>query len=357
MASYFKNLNYTMGDEDASPEMYLLPDGTKHVMAVADCGSRVIPLLAKFPKQLTCVDINPEQLAVCEMRVELLRHCDLETYRAFLGYEDNMSPLQRKKIFGQLDISLDRKHLLQEMFDDIEWGAMLYYGKFEKMLQTLSKVARLMTGSSAAGLFDSKNMDEQQEYYRNQFPHWRWSLVLALLGNSTALNSLLYKGDFPRKNIPGNHFAIYKNIFHRLFTEQPVRSSFFLQMILLGKVKYPEGNLIECSPDVFILAKQGLQNCKINFVLGDIFEAIRKAENVDFASLSDVPSFIQQQEHQEYLERIKPGLAQGALVVVRAHLRVIAATTDGYQDVSAKYHELTKCEATRLWSFHLYQHQ
>jgi len=357
MASYFKNLNYTMGDEDASPEMHLLPDGRKHVMAVADCGSRVIPLLAKFPKQLTCVDINQEQLAVCEMRIELLRHCNLENYRAFLGYDNNMSPAQRKKIFEQLDIAVDRKQLLQEMFDDIEWGAMLYYGKFEKMLQTLSKVARLITGPRAANIFGSKNMEEQQAYYRNQFPHLRWSLVLALLGNSTSLNSLLYKGDFPRKNIPGSHFAIYKNIFHRLFTEQPVKSSFFLQMILLGKVKYPEGNLIECSSDVFALAKQGLQNCNVNFVLGDIFETVSKAKNVDFASLSDVPSFIQLQEHQEYLERIKPGLAQGALVVVRAHLRVTASKTDGYQDVSDKHYELTKSEATRLWSFHLYQYQ
>ncbi|QRX84056.1 DUF3419 family protein [Glaciimonas sp. PAMC28666] len=357
MASYFKNLNYTMGDEDASPEMHFLPNGSKHVMAVADCGSRIIPLLAKYPERLTCVDINSEQLAVCEMRIALLRHCDLKNYRRFLGYENSMCSLQRKKIFSQLDISMERKSLLEEMFNNIEWGAMLYYGKFEKMLKTLSNLIRLTVGVGAIGIFSTRNMDEQISYYRKQFPHRRWAIALALLANSTALNSLLYKGDYPKKNIPGTYFSIYKNIFHRLFMEQPVKESFFLQMILLGRIVYPEGDLIECSPKVFSQAQQGVRHCKVDFVHRDIFDSVSNAKNVDFVSMSDVPSFIHLTSHHEYLERIKPGLAQGALVAVRSHVRVIRPNTDGFRDVSARYLELTKNEATRLWSFHLYQRQ
>src|SRR5437879_2093460 len=126
MANYFSNLNYTMGDEDAGPEMHLLSHGKKHVMAVADCGSRIIPLLAKSPEKLTCVDINSQQLAVCQLRLALLKQCELSTFKAFLGYDEGMAPPERKHVFMDLDITPDSKQLLQEMFENIDWGVMLY---------------------------------------------------------------------------------------------------------------------------------------------------------------------------------------------------------------------------------------
>lgn len=356
MAAYFKNLNYTLGDEDPSPEMHILPERSHHVVAVADCGSRVIPLLCKAPARLTCVDINEHQLAVCELRLALLRACELDEYRAFLGYQQEMLPEHRKQIFLDLKINSRRKDLLTQMFEDIGWQGILYQGKFEKMLQTISRAVRIISGRKAIDILQCRTLEEQRIYYRDQFPHRRWAIILALLGNSTSLNSLLYKGDFPKKNISGSHFSIYHRIFKRLFTEQLARDSFFLQMILLGRIEFSSGNLIECQSEIFYSAKKALSDCQINFVQGDILDAVCAARDVDFVSMSDVPSFMPANHEYTYLEKIQDSLLHGAIIVVRAHLRAIAPLTTGFENISKDYENITWMERSRLWSFHLFKY-
>lgn len=356
MARYFRHLNYTMGDEDASPEMELLPRGAAHVMAVADCGSRIIPLLARQPRRLSCVDISPPQLAVCELRLALLRACDLPTFKAFLGYEDGMPPARRQAVFQGLLLSQRARTLLVPMYEHIGWDALLYQGQFERMLRKISLVTRLLTGRAGRGIFETRNMAEQRAYYERHFPKWRWQWVLRLMGNSTALNSLLYRGDFPRKNIAGSHFSIYDAIFRQLLTEQPVRGSFFLQMVFLGRLQYAEGQLLECDPQVYAAAQRALHDCEVEYRCGDVFEAAAGAEgSIDFLSLSDVPSFLPAGQEQDFLQKVRSGLREDALVVVRAHLRRPHPALAGYADVSAGHAHLASRDTTRLWSFHLYK--
>lgn len=181
-------------------------------------------------------------------------------------------------------------------------------------------------------------------------------LVLLLLGNSTALNSLLYRGDFPKKNIGGSHFSIYKRIFNQLLTEQSARHSFFLQMIFLGKVHYSEGLLLECDSAVYMQAKLALENCQIDYVEGDVFQtAAAMKGTIDFLSLSDVPSFLPPQEESGFLQKVKAGLDKNAFVLVRAHLRRPAPTLAGFIDISMAHAQIFSKELTRLWSFHLYK--
>ncbi len=356
MAQYFTSLNYTLGDEDATPEMLLLPEQCTHVMAVADCGSRVIPLLARFPQRLTCVDISAPQLAVCELRIALLKACDLACFKGFLGYDDSISASDRREIFQALPLSQHARTQLEAMFNGIEWGSILYLGQFERMLQKIAKVTCVLTGEAGAGIFKANTLEEQQSYYRNKFPHWRWKLVLLLLGNSTALNSLLYKGDFPKKNRAQSHFAIYQEIFEKLLTEQPAVNSFFLQMVFFGRILYREGYPIECNAEVFSKAKAAVQACEINYVEGDVFEAAAIGNRgIGFLSLSDVPSFLQPSEEENFLQKIRPGLLEQALVVVRAHLRRPAPILDGFIDITEAHPLMASSELTRLWSFHLYR--
>ena len=48
---YFNQLNYTLGNEDTSLELAILPERVGHVFSVAGSGGRVVPLLAKFPRK------------------------------------------------------------------------------------------------------------------------------------------------------------------------------------------------------------------------------------------------------------------------------------------------------------------
>jgi S-adenosylmethionine-diacylglycerol 3-amino-3-carboxypropyl transferase len=350
VAAYFKYLNYTLGDEDAQTEMDMLAESSQHVFAIADCGSRIVPLLARAPRKLTCVDINPDQLAVTRLRIALLHKVDRDVYCKFLGYTHGMTPQTRQRLFANLDLEDRHGTVLKEMLDRIHWGPLVYEGKFERMLITLSKVTRAVLGNACDRLFEQGGVKAQAAYFRRGFPRLRWMLLLALLGNSTALNSLLYKGDFPEKNIPKSYLRIYSEIFERLLTQFPARSSFFLQLIFLGTIRFEQGLPVECRPDVYARAQARLKECEVHFLEGDVMSSFgATGGDIDYLSLSDVPSFLLDEAAAGCLQLARPYMRKGGLAVIRSHVRLVRPLLDRFRDDSHLFADVASHESTGLW--------
>ncbi|MGO1069412.1 DUF3419 family protein [Lysobacter sp. CA199] len=355
MGKYFHTLNYSMGDEDSSLELELLPQGASQVVAVAGCGGRVLPLLAKRPRRLVCVDILPEQLAFTRLRLALLARCEREEFLQFLGYRDGMSALQRARRLDSLGLPDADHALVSGLFGAADGRDPIYLGRFERMLQTLHRITRLMTGEAGRGIFATEGLEAQREYYLTRFPRRRWNLVVALLGNSAVLNSLLYRGDFPRNNLGISSFQRYQDIFEALFTQAPARDSFFLQMVFFGKLVDESGFPVECRADVFAEAKRALLDCETQIVQADAIETVAARSGVDFVSISDVPSFLPDDIAQGLLQRMRPALADDALVVTRGHMRVVRPDSEGFAEVSDRYLPLIARERTQLWHVHVYR--
>ena len=356
VAAYFKHLNYTLGDEDAATEMNMLAERPEHVFAVADCGSRIVPLLARAPRKLTCVDINPAQLAITHLRIALLRRVDRDVYCQFLGYTDGMTAHTRRSLFTDLELESRPRAVLEEMLNRIGWGPLVYEGKFERMLITLSKVTRTVLGRSCDILFEHEDVHAQAAYFRHGFPRLRWKLVLALLGNSTALNSLLYKGEFPEKNLPESYLRIYTDIFERLLTQFPARSNFFLQMIFLGRIRFEEGLPVECRRDIYSLAQANLKGCEVHFIEGDMLTSFgATGGQIDYLSLSDVPSFLPDEVAEGCLQLARPHMRTGGLAVMRGHVRLVRPLMDGFRNESNRFAEAVSQESTGLWHIHAFQ--
>lgn len=350
MAAYFENLNYTLGDEDAYVEMNMLEVASDHVYAIADCGSRIVPLLAKAPRKLTCVDINPDQLAVTRLRIELLRRMDRDLYCQFLGYSQGMAAMTRRRLFRELRLEDGFRKVLMEMFDRIHWGPPVYEGRFERMLIMLSKVVRVALGSACDRIFGHPNVEAQAAYYRREFPRLRWKIMLALFAHSAVFNSLLYRGEFPKKNIPRSYFRIYSEIFERLLTRFSARSSFFLQLVFLGWIRFEQGLPIECHPDVYVSAQRGLAECDLHFVEGDVMtEFGATGGRIDYLSLSDVPSFLSDGSAARCLQAARPHMSTGGLAVIRGHVRLVQPCLEGFIDDSLRFADVMSNETTGLW--------
>jgi S-adenosylmethionine-diacylglycerol 3-amino-3-carboxypropyl transferase len=354
---YFKALNYTMGDEDNLPETMLLKPGSA-LLTIAGSGARLVPFLSQSPVRIDCFDIVREQLYLNQLRLELLKKLEVDEYASFLGYPAKiMTPDTRRKIFSDLNLDTDAKAFLQSSFENLKWESLLYQGRFEKMLRQLYQINRVITGKRGRGLFECTTLEEQHAYMKLHFPHRAWKTVLFLLGNSTVLNSILYKGDFPRKNIPGSTYTIYKHIFARLFAHIPVRTSFFLQLIFLGEIQYPEGNLIECNVEMYNNAKRRLEQTEVNFLNRDFRSAVSPAGGYHFVNLSDVPSFLPDTEATTILKDIKPILAKEAIVIFRGHMRVVHPDAAGLSLISKSADTLFEKERTQLWTHSLYQNE
>ena len=188
-----------------------------------------------------------------------------------------------------------------------------------------------------------------------KFPNRAWKLVLMLLGNSTVLNSLLYRGDFPKKNRPESAYAIYQQIFHRLFHTMVARKSFFLQMVFFGELRYAEGFPVECSEDVYQAAQRAARSTRIEFLREDIVQYVHDSSGVGFVSLSDVPSFLPLDRERGFLSAMKAGLSPGALIAMRGHLRVVEPDAGGFTVVGDEFSQVISEERTQLWKIEVYR--
>ena len=355
MADYFERLNYALGDEDTALEFAILPERARHVVSIAGSGGRLLPLLARSPARMTCTDISGPQLAFTRLRLALLEQTDHETFMDFMGYRPGILPSRRQFILQQLSLPRVDRHWLATLFQARHWQAPIYMGAFEQTLQRLAKVNRLFTGKAGQEIFQCSHLEEQTAYYRTRFPLKRWRAVIALLGNAAVLNSLLYKGAFPPNNLGISSRAAYLQIFHGLFTTQVVRESFFLQMLFFGELRYPQGFPLECDPQVFKRAREALRHCKLQVVQADITDCVAMHKNVDFVSLSDVPSFMPKAAGASVLQRLRPSLVDDALVVMRGHLHIVQPDCAGFCDITAQYQDAIAREKTQLWRVQIYR--
>lgn len=350
--NYFNNLNYTLGNEDSSLEFRLLPQNTNHVFAVAGSGSRILPLLAKHPKYLTCVDISYPQLYLTELRIETLRSLEFEEFLAFWSYPpESYTPEQRKKTFNGVHLSKPASRYLTQIFVENDWESLLYLGRWEKTFNKLSKINRLITGRKALALFEQKESKIYSNYLRNKFPHKAWALAIFLFGNATVFNMLLYKGHFPKKNIPDKLHKFYSKSLNKLFSQSLARNNFLLQLLFFGRLQFPEGNPIECNKNVFSSAKQGIKKAHISYIQGDFIEEIAKTDrHIDFLSFSDIVSYFDGDAEKTFLQKIHQSLSLNCILVLRYYLRVPELIDlEGYEEVTESHRELINQEKTQMY--------
>ncbi|WKV96687.1 hypothetical protein PYV50_23670 [Pseudomonas sp. H22_DOA] len=93
----------------------------------------------------------------------------------------------------------------------------------------------------------------------------------------------------------------------------------------------------------------------MRIVQADIIDCAAKHTDVDFVSLSDVPSFMPQVAGASVLQRLRPSLADKALLVMRGHLHIVQPDCAGFCDITAQYQEAITREKTQLWRVQVYR--
>ncbi|MDB5999567.1 MAG: hypothetical protein JWP52_1266 [Rhizobacter sp.] len=355
VSGYFHGLNYSLGDEDSRLELGVMPAGVRHAVSIAGSGARIVPLLARHPLVLTCVDMSVAQLALTSLRLACLEHFDRDTYLGFLGYRP-MAAQERESRFHDLRLAEVERRILVEMMTRLHFGPVIYTGRFERTLRRLCFINRMVCGSRGRAIFEQTSLAAQRRFYSEGFPKRRFRVLTRLLGNAAVLNALLYRGAFPKRNIEPSAAQFYDGVFQRLLFDLPARQSFFLQMLFFGAVRHEEGLPSECDKATYEAAQSGLRNARVELVRDDLVDSVRKLRGVGFVSASDVPSFMPYEAAYGFLQSIRPALADGAKVVTRGHLRVVEPQLDGYCDITPAHAESLRNERTQLWHVRIYQH-
>ena len=362
MSKYFNKLNYSMANEDTWLEREIvLKKKPSRIVTVCGSGSRVFPLIHPGLSELHIIDLAKEQLWLAQLRAETIRKFTFEEYLIFWGhapYKTFENKNVRAKLFQKLNLETEAKDYFLCIFMENNWESVLLFGKWEKTFVFFSKVVRKVLGEDTCEkMFTFDSLEEQKKFFDHEFPKFKWYFILSILGNKSMFNALLYKGHFIKKNVKDTYIKYYKKAFDHLFYEALTKKSFFLQLCFLGEIKYTEGNLVEANEKTFKQMKKYIDKVQIKYHQSDLIGTIGKLSEVDFISLSDVPSYFSGDIEESFYQKIKKSMADGGISVNRSYLRIPSANRFGLNDVTNKYKKALHREGVQMYKVEVMQRE
>jgi S-adenosylmethionine-diacylglycerol 3-amino-3-carboxypropyl transferase len=355
--AHFNGLIYTLANEDSIVESELLPNHTERVIAIAGSGSRIIPLLAKFPQELVCVDLSLEQLYLTELRIESVRHLEHHEFIQFFGYPTtNSSAQSREALFKKLvNLNPEAQNYFLNLFKNISWNSLLYSGKWEQTVRKFSKVIRKFVGQKGLKIFDCKTLEEQKEYYFHHFPQKSWHYFLRIYAVLMAITWKIKPGIFPQVEANIRFYQTYKKCFDQMFMNTLAKENYMLQLVFFGEIMFPEALPTECDPVLFQQAKKALITSQVSYIQEDIISTLEKSKNKnEFISFSNAPSYFPQEMAKNYLGRIASQLSESATIVIRNFLNdPTLVCLNGFTDVSEQYSDILAKEITKTYEIQI----
>ncbi len=354
---YFEDLNYSMANEDTALEQSISQERLpKKILSICGSGSRCLPLINSETSDLYMIDFSKPQLYLSELRAECFKNLSYENYLKFWGYApykpQNHTP-ERQKWFQEFDLSSEAKSYLLKYFEFTRWNSLLYEGKWEKTFIKFSKVIKKVLGKHSEKALGFSSLEEQKQYFKSEFPWWRWNIIVSIIGNKALFNLLLYKGDFVVKNVENSYFDYYSTAFKKLFSQDLAQKSFFIQLLLRGIVTDPVGNINEAQENSFNEIKKNIQNVKLHYLQGDFLTASESLEEIDFISMSNVPSYLSGDIEKNHLNGLSKRLSSKGCIVSRYYLRVPDTDRSQYQDITKDFQEAINNEKVQMYQIEI----
>lgn len=329
MSEYFKNLNYTLSNEDTRVEWTLERLGLESVFCIGGSGARVLPLIARHPKKVDVIDLSLEQLALVELRVAAARNLSRDEFLFFLGYRggipgNSTSHDDRMELFVSLKPHLSEstyKFWIERKNAWLPRGFILlgrWEGHFQKMGRVFREVLRLDTRP----IFEAHSLEEQNKLFKKHFKPLVFKAFVRIAASEFVFNRFLYKGHFSgqsdRRTESRAPSTFIEEEFTRLFTRTLIRKNYFLQVLFLGGVTYEEGLPLEAREDILSEIKES--STKIEYLQANLLEVL-KERPYDFISLSDTISYLPEQEAKLLLKNLPEKTKPGTRIVIRSFLR------------------------------------
>lgn len=349
------NLNYSYANEDSSVEAKILAKVRAEViLSVCGSGSRTAAITQPCVREIDLVDLSETQLSWSKLFLGTYKDLTYDEYCEFWGYK-SIAPSDRKKKYYSFIEKYDTR--LLNLFDENTWQEPLYFGKWEKTYQKLSKIVQIVVGKKLIKKLEMTDSISEQWNVVNKFSFKiRWHAVLFIVGNRALFNSLLYKGHFVEKNISQSYVDFYVKAFERLFHLSHIKQSFFLQFSFLGKLKYQDGAVFAASKNIFETVKKHHTKVKYEYINADIMNYLANAnKKYQMMILSDVPSYFSDELGESFLQRLQRNLDIGGLVIVRYYLRVYVPDLSGFEDITDEFSDIISDERVQMYQIKVYK--
>lgn len=338
MADFFSRLSYSIGNEDWTTEQSALDlQPEDHVLCITASGDRPLNLLIRECKRMVCIDANPIQNFLLELKIAAMVNLEYHDYLAFLGA---IPGNHRVKTFQKLIPHLKpaTAAFWMEHVKMIRKG-VLYQGEVERLTQVTSLLAGMIRGKKIKRLFAMDNLEDQRKFVHEKWNSFFWRKMFEVILNPVLSRLIIQDPGLVNvgKTIePGSY------IYHRINTSldrRLAKQNLLLSLILKGHVSQEAYSPYLKEKGVNAIKKH-LQSIEIH--TADIVSFVEsiKEPTFDAFSLSDVISYLSYSDFLRLLKAIVRCAKPGARFCMRQFL----SSHEIPEELASYFHRNTSLE-------------
>jgi S-adenosylmethionine-diacylglycerol 3-amino-3-carboxypropyl transferase len=318
VSRFASTLNYSSVNEDWRTEARALDLGPGDRVLAITGGGRPLDLLLPGPERVVAIDAVPAQSALLALEVAAMRALSYEAYASFLG----LTPTTRAERGRVLDELLARLDAESGAFwvahrSTVERGVLLA-GRWERFFRLGSLVGRLVRPAKIRRLFAFEDLDAQRAFVLERWdtPAWRW-LHDAFLSRFVLRHVLGDPAFHAHVAVPPGRFV--RERMQASLLSVLARENFMVSLTLRGRLAdrdlpprlTPEG----------VAAIRGRLD-RLEIVTGDVIAHLEEVAPGTYTrfSLSDVPSYLSQEDFERLLDGVARAGAPGARFCIRLFL-------------------------------------
>src|SRR3989344_3842369 len=277
-------------EDYASLKEGLNPSENDVVLSVSSSGDNIFNFVADKVKKVIAVDINPAQLNLAKLKLEIIRKCDLQKTAELLTDTGN-------KTFINKLLSSDEE--FRKYLSSYDFGKGIdNIGEFE------NRVLPIITFFAKKFLHENDFQDNTKK--KANF----WIKILPIIFSFKRTYKFLLP-DFPYQYININIGKSLKKSLENFLSFNDLSNNWYVQKIYYGKYKIFPPFL---RPDNFQYIKNNSE--KITFIESDILNFLKQrgSSTIDKINLSDIFDWCSQEQYSQILQEAYRALSPNGRV-------------------------------------------
>lgn len=229
------NLIFTNNWEDPLiDEKVMQIEKGDNVFAITSGSCNALGFLRFEPANVYCVDINPTQNYLMELKKAAFRRLEYEEMMAFFGVYPSKKRMEYYNILKN-DLSENALQFWDGQSSIISKG-ILMNGRFEKFIKMAGRTIRIIQGQKKTkNFFELNDLEKQSDFYFNHWNNRFWKWIFTLMFNKKRLAKKGLIADYFHFDDGSSSFSesFQKRAAHA-FCHIPAKENYFLRLYLLG---------------------------------------------------------------------------------------------------------------------------
>jgi len=317
MSNFFSRLSYSFGNEDWITESKALKiKRGDRVLCITASGDRPFHLLLDDCRELVAIDINPIQNHLLSLKCAAMRRLDYENYLSFLGAQSGGNRIATLNKLTP-DMPQEAAHFWQKNHIPVAKG-VLYQGAVEKFSYQASRAINFFRGKKVDYLFGINDINKQKDFVKRHWDTFIWRRSFDIILHPLFTRLVVRDPGLYNHIKPSLHISsyIYQSM-HACLNRCLAKENALISLILKGDVSKDAYPAYLTEKGHRIIRKRLDRITRV--VTMDLIHYLEGCpdESFDCFSLSDVASYITQQDFVKLMNAVYRTAKPGARFSIR----------------------------------------